>query len=93
MTTKLYLSKLEKKYRIVYLHNPKHFNLSTLWIEKLPNGNRLLCANPRRHSKPFHRLALLKPLDKKTFKRFKTNEGETPLGNKTEKPFFGILQD
>ncbi len=92
MTKKLYLSKLEKKYRIVYLHNPKHFNLSNLWIENLPNGHKLLCANPRRHSKPFHRLALLKPLDKKTFKRFITNEGEVPFGKGT-KPFNGIFQD
>lgn len=65
MSHKLQLYKLEKKYKITYLHNPKHFYLNNLWIEDLPNGNKLLCANPRRHSKPFHRLAILKPLIKK----------------------------
>lgn len=87
MTKKLYLSQLEKKYRIVYLHNPKHFFLNTLYMEKLPNGNKLLCAYPRPHSKQFHRLALLKPLNRPKLVATKFTS------IKTIKPFYGILQD
>lgn len=64
-TKKLYITQLQKKYKIVYLHNPKHFFLNTLHIENLPGDRKLLCAYPRKHSKQFHHLALLKPLVKK----------------------------
>lgn len=71
MSQKLYLSKLEKKYKIVYLHNPKHFFLNTLFIENLSDGRKLLCAYPRPHNKNFHRLAILKPLNKNKEPQYK----------------------
>lgn len=71
--SRIELDRLHKKYRVIYLHNPKHFFLNSLYIEDLPNGDKLLCANPRmsrNNRKNFHRLALLKqkkPKDKLPF--------------------------
>lgn len=91
MSEPIYLEKLERKYRVVYLHNPKHFYLNSLWIEDLPNGDKLLCANPRlsrNNRKNFHRLALLKK-KKKSSDFVKLNTKPLP----SQKPFNGIFQD
>lgn len=90
MSKKLYINQLEKKYRITYLHNPKHFFLNYLWIENLGDGRKILCANPRPHNKNYHRLALLKPLHKQTPKLQKFVEQNTV---KFDKPFGGIFTD
>jgi hypothetical protein len=89
LTQPLYLEKLHRKYKVVYLHNPKHFYLNSLYIEDLPNGDKLLCATPRlsrNNRKNFHRLALLKK--KKTPQQF-TKENTVAF----KKSFNGILQD
>lgn len=89
MGKQLYIHSLERKYRVIYVHNPKHFYLNSLWIEDLPNGDKLLCANPRlsrNNVKNFHRLAILKK--KKTTKDFVKDNTV-----KLSKPFAGILQD
>jgi hypothetical protein len=89
MTPPVYLEKLHKKYKVVYLHNPKHFYLNNLWIEEKPNGDKILCGHARlsrNNRKNFHVLALLKK--KKTPKQFVT-QNTIPL----KKPFNGILQD
>lgn len=90
MTEKIYLDKLGKKYKIVYLHNLKHFYLNSLWIEDLPNGDKLLCANPRlsrNNRKNFHRVAILKK--KVTAKEF-VKINTQPISTK---PYSGIFQD
>jgi hypothetical protein len=89
MSSPLYLEKLHKKYKVIYLHNLKHFYLNSLWIEDLPNGDKLLCANPRmnrNNRKNFHRVAIL---------RRKTTSKEFVIANTkpSTKPFNGILQD
>lgn len=97
------MSQLTKKYKVVYLHNPKHFFLNSLYIEDLPNGQKLLCANPRPHSKQFHRLAILKPKVKpKQVEYFrpqtliKEHNSEVFVKENTmelKKPFNGIFRD
>jgi hypothetical protein len=87
--TNLYLDKLHKKYKVIYLHNPKHFFLNSLWIEDLPNGDKLLCAHARltrNNRKNFTRLALLKK--KVTPKEF-INKNTQSL----PKPYSGIFTD
>lgn len=89
MSSNLYLDKLHKKYKVIYVHNPKHFYLNTLYIEELPNGDKLLCAQPRmtrNNRKNFHRLAILKK--KKTPRDF-VKENTVAL----KKPLGGIFQD
>lgn len=99
MGRQIYINQLERKYKIVYLHNPKHFNLSpgSLYIENLPDGRKLLCAQPRKHSKQFHRLALLKPLAKKNVLKSNVLIEATVLQaqklRENKKPFGGLLQD
>lgn len=96
MVKKLYLSQLHRKYKIIYLHNPKHFFLNTLYIENQPNGQKLLCAYPRPHHKRFHRVALLKPRIKENVNlNGLQNVGEAVLLDikKSKKPFAGIFQD
>lgn len=85
----VHLDKLKKKYKIIYLHNPKHFYLNNLWIEDKPNGDKLLCANARlsrNNRKNFHVLALLK-------KKVKPQELAQQNVLPSSKPFNGIFQD
>lgn len=65
MTKKLFLNQLEKKYKISYLHNPKHFNMNTLYIENMSDGRKVLCARTWRKQPHYNKLALLSPLEKK----------------------------
>lgn len=84
---------LKKKYRIVYLHNPKHFYLNNISIEDLPNGDKLVTAPPRlsrNNRKNFTRLALLK-LKSNEQKDFVKKNTQSVLKN--GKPFSGIFQD
>lgn len=87
--SRIELDRLHKKYRVIYLHNPKHFFLNSLYIEELPNGDKLLCANPRlsrNNRKNFHRLALLKK--KITPKQFIKDNTQS-----LNKPYNGIFTD
>jgi hypothetical protein len=87
------LDNYKKKWRIIYLHNPKHFYLNSLQVEDLPNGDKLVTATPRlsrNNRKNFHKLALLKR--KVTAKEF-VQRNTLPSVSKDGKPFMGILQD
>jgi hypothetical protein len=87
------LDNYKKKWRIVYLHNPKHFYLNSLQVEDLPNGDKLVTATPRmsrNNRKNFHKIALLKR--KVTAKEF-VKQNTQPAVATSSKPFAGIFQD
>lgn len=88
----MYLSQIQKKYKISYIHNPKHFYLNSLYIDVDMLGRKILCGKSRPHHKNYHVLAILVPLHKEsnTVKNISVKRVTVEM---TTKPFFGILQD
>ncbi len=88
MAKNVYLNGIAKKYKIKFIHNPKHFFMNSLFIETKENGQKVLCGKARPGHKNFHTLAVLKPI--------LTEKQEVivqSIKNVKAKPFYGLLQD
>lgn len=58
--TKLSFKELDKYFKLGYIHNPKHFIESTLWIEEQSGGRLILKGVCRHKTKKYTSIAILK---------------------------------